>query len=612
MKKKLSSLYYIIPTVYVIVIGLFVYMQFRSGEGFEEKVGGVTLSGTHARTLTGGRRLSGIDVAMDDLHLLIEGGAPILAGFGELRDKKIEALSYTVSPEGFEIDCEDGLLLRFELGDPPKEAVVLRPIIPNTLGTLSTLSLAFRLDDEQQIESVAGIPVFELTGRVGRWYLSLPVGSTIDTERKRLILSVAPTGEPTAVTFERLDRAQEPYAYWFSREAPLVDAVRYGQELQGFLDRAYSSWRRVASEEPGNPVLAGPLGVSLLSESVRRGEYRTMLALVSRSIRQIVRENPGAEIEYAGACYLGDLPAYLRRRQAESLEEINLLTELIRRADLSLFYTPNLIRFIVNHAPFALAEEVLRLADNVDLGGEALIDVLNITSSYLEAFEILKLGESTLERIDLAVETRLLPAIRTATGGLYFVLPGEAETQSVDLYTSVRAGRVLSAAGKLLEKPAYEALGRNLILTVISQADSRGTVPAAGRMGGEGIVPGPERLAPEELYRLVAEERYTPEEYPLYRFLAPGSWVLTASRLDQVQIDSRSQRYLLSFPQNQTHYLLIQGIRPPQSMVMHGIPWKTDPQYFLYSDGWAYDPDTQSVFIKLTHRVEAEEIIINY
>jgi hypothetical protein len=94
--------------------------------------------------------------------------------------------------------------------------------------------------------------------------------------------------------------------------------------------------------------------------------------------------------------------------------------------------------------------------------------------------------------------------------------------------------------------------------------------------------------------------------------LAPGSWVLTASHLDSVQIDSRRQRYLFSFPQGQTHYLLIQGVRPPESVVMHGIPWKTDPQYFQYSDGWSYDAATQSLFVKLTHRSEAEELILNY
>jgi hypothetical protein len=488
----------------------------------------------------------------------------------------------------------------------------LHPVIPNVLGTLRTLSLPFRLEEAQRIEAVPGIPLIELVGRVGRWYVSMPPGSDLDASGRRLVVRVDSSGEPLSVVFDRLEGPEEPYVYWFSREAPLADEQRYRRELQDFLDRAYRSWSRVAAEEPGNPELAGALGVSLLSESLERGEYRTVLALVSRSIRQILRENPDAEIEYAGACYLGDLPSFLRHRTAQSAEEISLLTELIRRADLSLFSIPRLVPFIVNHAPFSLAEEVVRLADSVDLQREALIDVLNITSTYLDALRILGLGDGALGRVATAVESRLLPALRPAPEGLYFVLPRQGDSASVDLLASVRAGRVLQEAGRLLDEPAYEQLGRNLVLAVLAHADAQAVTPATGRLTDDAFAADRESLAPEELYRLVAEERYTPEEYPLYQMLAPGSWVLTASHLDSVQIDSRRQRYLFSFPQGQTHYLLIQGVRPPESVVMHGIPWKTDPQYFQYSDGWSYDAATQSLFVKLTHRSEAEELILNY
>lgn len=618
MKKKLSGLYYLIPVIYVAVIGVFIYMQFQSGERFEEKVGTLTISGTYARSLTGARRLRGIEVRMNDLRLPIDSSSPILAGFGEVREKKIQALSHTVLAEGLEIECEEGLLLRFELGGATGQVLTLHPVIPNTLGTLSTLSFPFHLEEEQGIQGIPGIPLFELTGRVGRWYVALPAGSTIDGQSRRLVLRAPAVAESAAgrespeVDFERLESPQEPYVYWFSREAALAGSSRFGEELGGFLDAAYRQWSRVAAEQPVNPALAGQLGISLLSESVRRNQYRTMQALVARGIRQILREDPEARIDYAGACYLGDLPSFLRWRQAEALEELSLLTELIRRADLSLFATPQLIAFIVNHAPFSLAEEALRLADSVDLEREALIDVLNITGSYLEALDTLRLGETTLRRIALAVEKRILPAIRAAGGELYFVLDPGGRAATVDLFTSAQAGVILREAGRQLQRPAYEELGRNLILAVLRRADAAGSVPARGRLDSEGLAPEAERIPPEQLYRLVAQELYTPEEYPLYAFLYPGSWILTASQLAEVQIDPNRHLYRFSFPAAQTHYVLIQGVRPPESLAMHGIPWKTDPQYFLYSDGWAYVESTQSLFIKLTHRAEVEEIVLGY
>ncbi|MBN1837114.1 MAG: hypothetical protein JW820_14760 [Spirochaetales bacterium] len=613
MKKKLSSLYYVIPVVYVAVIALFVYMQFASGQSFEEKVGTVTISGSYARKLTGGQHLRRIEVRMRDLSLPIDSASPILAGFGEVQDKRIQPVALATFAEGFEIECEDGLLLRFELGAGAGEALTVRFIIPNALGTPSRLSLPFELQEQREVREVPGIPLFELSGQIGRWYVSLPEGSGLDEQQQRIVLRVPEGGASAVAGFERLETPEEPYYYWFSRQARLAGADEFTAELEGFLDRAYGAWSRLAAQEPVDPALAGPVGISLLSESVRRGEYRTMQALVARGIRRILRSNPQAQIDYAGSCYIGDLPSFLRWRQAEALEKVRLLTELIRQADLSLFSRPRLIPFIVNHAPFALAEEVLRLADSVDLESEALIDVLNITRTYVEGFEVLGLGESTRERVALAVQKRIIPGIRAADGELYFVLAGSGGPSiAVDLYICAQAGTVLREAGALLAEPAYTQLGRNLILSVLRQADEAGTVPAAGRLGPEGLVAEVERLPPEGLYPLVAQERYAPEEYPLYAFLYPGSWILTAAKLGPVQIDPQEQRYRFSFPVAQTHYLLIQGVRRPSSLLMHGIPWKTDPEYFMYSDGWAYQEDTQSLFVKLTHRQELEELVLGY
>ena len=33
---------------------------------------------------------------------------------------------------------------------------------------------------------------------------------------------------------------------------------------------------------------------------------------------------------------------------------------------------------------------------------------------------------------------------------------------------------------------------------------------------------------------------------------------------------------------------------------------------YRYTDGWVYDENSQTLFVKLTHRNEAEEIVLNY
>ena len=41
---------------------------------------------------------------------------------------------------------------------------------------------------------------------------------------------------------------------------------------------------------------------------------------------------------------------------------------------------------------------------------------------------------------------------------------------------------------------------------------------------------------------------------------------------------------------------------------MHGLRWKTDPEYRRYSDGWAYDADQRMLVIRMTQRT-AEDLV---
>jgi hypothetical protein len=155
-------------------------------------------------------------------------------------------------------------------------------------------------------------------------------------------------------------------------------------------------------------------------------------------------------------------------------------------------------------------------------------------------------------------------------------------------------------------------IGRTLIDSALDLADGEGFLPSRIRIQDGKVEPIGDSLSPQSIYDLLPGSDYTPKEIPLYTYLYPGSWVWTASKLQEVKIDDAQYRFVFSFPVGDTHYLLIQGIRPLDSMIMHGIPWKSDPEYFRYTDGWVYDESTQTLYVKLTHRLEVEELLLNY
>lgn len=614
MKRKLPPLYYIIPVLYIGVILFFVFMQFQAREEFGGKVGSLSVSGVYAKTLRGGQRMRHIEVRFHDLQMDFSQSSSAIAGFGSLRDKKLPLESFSQFPDGFEIAFSDDTALRFVVEGALGDRVVINPIIPQQLEGMRTLSLPFTFVEGAGV-AVKGIPLLSHKGPAGIVYVSLPSGSQIDTEKGRFVLQMESDGPKNSIVFERLLEEQEPYLYWFSRNFTLVDQEEFIEKIESYLKRSHQYWNGVFISNPSSQELIGDLGISLISEAVKRGEYRRTLAVISRNLRQLLRDNADNPSLYNSAAYLGNLPSFLSARQQSATDEIDRITDLIKRAEFSVFRTPNLLRFILNHAPFSLAEEVLRLADSVQLETTEVDTLIYLVNVYLEAVEYLDIGEATFTRVSDIIDRFLLPEIKKTRKRLFF--RGSSSTQASEanlynLYESILIGNAFMRAGEALTKDSYISLGRTLIYSVLDLADAEGFVPTRVRIQDGEAEPIGDLLSPESIYRLVPSVHYTPAEYPLYSYLYPGSWIWTASRLTDVKIDDQQYRFFFSFPTGETHYLLIQGIRPMASMIMHGIPWKSDPEYFLYTDGWAYDESTQTLFVKLTHRKISEELVLNY
>jgi hypothetical protein len=616
MKRKLSPIYYIIPVIYIGVILFFVFMQFQAREKFNEQVGSLSVSGMYAKTLGGAKRMRQLEMRFHNLRMQFSPSSSAVVGFGTNREKKLSLESLSQFPDGFELDLSDELSLRFTVEGVAGDRVTITPIIPPQLQAIRTFSIPFDSVDGE-LDTVKGIPMLAIHGPGGLIYASVNSGSRIDTGQARFILDTEAEGNSVSIILERVLQDTDPYLYWFSRDLTLVDEQRFAQKIETYLDGAYQYWNGVFSSNPGSRILIGEFGISLISEAIKRGDYRRTLAVLSRNLRQLLAENADNPALYNSAAYLGNLPSFLAVRQQSAAAEIQRITNLITAADSAVFKTPGLLRFILNHAPFSLAEEVLRLADSVQLETTEVDTLIHLVDVYLEAFEYLDVTESSSARIAEIIDRFIFPAITKTPAGLFLgdSLPGRLSADSpleADLYDSIFMGNALIRAGEALAKDSYAAIGRTLIYSAVDLADSEGFLPSRIRIQNAKIEPAGDPLSPQSIYGLLPGLHYTPKEVPLYTYLYPGSWVWTASLLKEVKIDETQYRFVFSFPVGDTHYLLIQGIRPFTSMVMHGIPWKSDPEYFRYTDGWVYEESTQTLYVKLTHRLESEELVLNY
>jgi hypothetical protein len=597
--------------VYIGVILFFVFMQFQAREEFAEKIGSLSVSGVYAKTLGGPQRTRHLEVQFHDLRMEFSPSSSAIVEFGAGREKKLSPETLSQFPDGLELTFSDELSLRFTVEGVLGDRVLITALIPPQLQGMRTLSLPFNSVDGD-IDAVEGIPLLAYSGPAGLIYASLESGSRIDMEKGRFILDTETEGNSGSIVLERVFEQTDPYLYWFSRDFTLVDEQQFTEKIESYLNGAYQYWNGVFLSNPGSQDLIGELGISLISEAIKRGEYRRTLAVLSRNLRQLLAENADNPALYNSAAYLGNLPSFLAARQESAAEEIRRITDLITAADFSVFRSLRLLRFILNHAPFSLAEEVLRLADSVQLETTdvgILIDLVNI---YLEAFEYLDVAEAASARMSEIIDRFILPAISKTPQGLFLTASSTSRLSEADLFESILMGNALIKAGGALSRDSYAAIGRALIYSALDLADTEGFLPSRVRFQTEKAEPTGEPISPQSIYDLLPGSDYTPKEVPLYAYLYPGSWVWTVSRLTEVKIADAQYRFLFSFPVGNTHYLLIQGVRPLTSMIMHGIPWKSDPEYFSYTDGWAYDEETQTLYVKITHRLETEELVLNY
>jgi len=616
MKRKFSPIYYIIPVVYIGVILFFVFMQLQAREEFNEQVGSLSLSGVYAKTLGGAKRMRQLEMRFHDLRMHFSPSSNVIVGFGANREKKLSLESLSQFPDGFELNLSDELSLRFTVEGVLGDRVSITAVIPPQLRAMRTLTVPFDSDDGG-FNAVKGIPVLAVSGPGGLIYASLNSGSQIDTEQGRFILDTGTQGNSGSIILERVLQQTDPYLYWFSRDLTLVDEQRFAAKIQTYLEGAYRYWNGVFISNPGSQFLVGDFGISLISEAIKRGDYRRTLAVLSRNLRQLLAENADNPTLYNSAAYLGNLPSFLAARQQSAAAEIQRITDLITTADFAVFETPGLLCFILNHAPFSLAEEVLRLADSVQLETAEVDILIHLVDVYLEAFAYLDVTEASSTRITEIIERFIFPAIAKTSGGLFLSVSSPDRLSpdplsEADLYDSVRMGNALIRAGQALARDSCTAIGRTLIYSALDLADSEGFLPSRIRIQDGKAEPIGDPLSPQSIYDLLPGSDYTPKEIPLYAYLYPGSWVWTASMLREVKIDDAQYRFVFSFPVGDTHHLLIQGIRPLTSMIMHGISWKSDPEYFRYTDGWVYDESTQTLYVKLTHRLETEELVLNY
>jgi hypothetical protein len=441
----------------------------------------------------------------------------------------------------------------------------------------------------------------------------------VDPAAGKIILELRAGGGPAVAHLSRAAAAgpSAAAAPWLAAESGRVSPRDLDLALRRFADAAWAGWngpRRVGAgmswKLPGGAAgYDERIALAVLAESISRGAYLELRPRAGEALAQAIGASPRPGLTLASTAYVGNLREYTRRRAADGARETERIGGLLARSDPSLLVTEGLLPTVLAHGQFDLVQDIHAFALQREARELPLPAVLGTLECLLDYRDLVEKTEASAARCRAIVETRLFPSIRRTEGGIFLAAAAQGPAETA---LSVRCGALLLRAGQALDFEASAAVGRSLLVSALALADDSGMLPARVSFASDRITEREGELAPEAVYALLPLGTPLARETPLYGSLGPRSWILSASPAPRVEAAPGSAKLTLPFTVGLPHYAVIQGIAGFSQLTLHGIPWRPAPDYAQYSDGYFYDAREQALYLKLTGRVENEEILVTY
>ncbi len=612
MDTKVAKKYFVIPVFYLSIIIFLIFLQFSSVQIFKEEIGNIRISGKipfYKKDRSSD--ITNLSVSFEGVSFKFSGDSTIEIYENNGGIQRIKIRGYTPYPDGVELKFTEGFSLRFLIEGGKTDKILIIPVLTAYTGNPESIKIPFYLEEDATIETIKGLPVLLVNYKNTSHFLSTGQGSTIDTRAGKILLSSTKNTFSEIVYEEASPEINDPFSYWFMQGVSAIEEDEYMKRVESYLDKAYFGFRtsRFAPAQGGWRTGEGGVEfservlVALFSEALKRGRYNEIFS----QIQSVITDNR-SKLSYLSLPFLGNFGRIGDSIQIGDAEKVEALIERVRQEDRTVFLNPDLILFIVNHGPFSLTQEIFKLAETVNLSEAELKLTLGILRAYLQACEISEKLGSSFSALSVITENKILPAIRRTDRGLFI----EAEQGSIDVLQSIEAGKLILSQGKIEEKSFLVSLGREMILSVLRLSDSEGVLPARLSVENNRIILEEGKIQPEDIYTLITDNSYYTREISLFEPIGPGSWILTCAEFISCEVSSERISFSFRFPEGHAHHTIIQGVKPFNNIQLFGINWRSDPTFENYTSGWVYNRETQTLYLKLTHRQNIEEVVLYY
>ncbi|MCL2801927.1 MAG: hypothetical protein FWD28_09250 [Treponema sp.] len=560
MKKPLASKIFGLAVLYCIVFCILVVLQFSNQGTFSLPSGGMTIRGRFAddssaeetRSITGGIKVfyGGLEFTLKEER----GKGLMLSNNG---------VNTAVNPEF--INFTDNLA-RFTL---PGGTIITFNSLDTVRGTELQISAEFAGNISEVIIPI--IPrrssLIQDSGQLGIMYSgSRYVFSSLGQELENGTIILSRDNSFISYRSRGRQRAFDPSDYVIAQEQ------NYANVMRSWQDSNFTQW----NQQPSLLQTEDDI-IAYLAQALQRGNFSAASLNVPRDFRNSQRHS------HRSSGYVGGMSNAYRSFAATENEKMNQITRLIRARSLDILKEEHLLDYLFTRSNMVLANEVIELIIN------ARPDMLisDYSPGLLEIFYDLRRWRPEANNPIEHLTDQLLINIsenlsRDPEQDAVYASSSEGNISDY----SARLGKALVYWAETTQNAEWTAIGRSLILSAVSTG-------SAGR-----------------LHNILKPSDY----YPRAAWLTnSGHWAWTVSPNIRAVDAGSSINLAVTFPVNMTHHIIIRGVRPFLGIQIHGMAWRSDPQFEIYdSSGWIYYPEEQILILRLRHRSTIENVRLIY
>lgn len=553
----------------VIIIGIFV-LQFRTDSNIIMKIGNLQLTLESQDEQNGviiyknKVRLSynGINFFCDDTNpaYATKAGQRMAVSFTGFEQK--DPLSYTLN---FDKDIK----VTFELAS--EDATASLAILTDFPNGVSELTLPYNYSSNMTVQKSEKDSLV-LAGKRNAWEFT---AHALSAERFGF------TERNYVATYSIYD-ANQKFTFDSIIDLPIASAAEYAKNVGQFKRNLIASFENNNSESN----ITEQIAVSYVAAQAETGNFIRAVENVPDSVKK------GRLRTYLSAPYFNTLEDMNSNLEKVMKDYESRISDSAVKQTFDLFTVHKIADFIYLHSGQNTVLKFLSNAVNADVDSLSIAQISGILQVYADLVQLAPSYALVLEPMLEDCVERITTACKYEGN----ILTISENDTFLSVIQGVETGIALLRYGQISQNETLINAGYALVNSYLAESSSFDL-----RTLGN-------------LYPVIA---YDNSFYPHIEKISDEGeskvWAWTCAKSIALEKDSDESTFTVEFPVGDTHYIIIKGVNPFNSIYIYDMAFRTDPRFESYnSSGYVYKKSTNTLLLKSRHKSEFETVRLVY